>query len=542
MASSEVPSWIEVTHGSTPILLVAPHGGRRYDVRIPGQHKVNDLLTAELTRELASACGASTIVNAHLDRNTLDLNRVSQLRRNAPWMVDLLAETLARLVARHGHAIVLMMHGWNVTQAACDVGVGLREQEDRLVPVRPDTVTVSDEFVATRLRPLQALAAEAGIPVTIGSRYPAAHPNNALQMFRAAANDASEVPCPIATLCRRAPIEAAQLELAIPLRWPGPRRDRFVALLAEVFGAAPSTTSSYRQAPTGLRTVAGRVTERRGLQCVAGETLIMVGLDGAETGPVAGRVVVSPGAGELVLFTGELSSPADRYAMPPLAIASVAGDGARVTYDGPLVRFPTLTPFLDLERGLAEGTLIEGTIDLTFEADRVGIAGFGDVRGEIVVDGCRQTIAARGVATSRSETHTGHALPTCRLTLPAAPWGGSLLGVERGATMVAGADGFLTGSLVGQIATPVDVVTARARVDIDLGTTEGTLVLAIEEPPALARTVTATLERAIPVRRPGRDGAVVETTFALVRVEGSYLGWIEVSVERMPPVPTITSA
>lgn len=541
MVSFDVPSWIELTHGSAPILLVAPHGGRRYDVRIPGQHKVNDLLTAAVTRELAAACGASTIVNGHLDRNTLDLNRVSQLRRNAPWMVDLLAETLACLVARHGHAIVLMMHGWNVTQAACDVGVGLREHAAVLVPVRPDAVTVSEDFVATRLRPLQALAAEAGIPVTIGSRYPAAHPNNALQMFRAGADDVSEVPCPIAALCRRAPIEAAQLELAIPLRWPGPRRDRFVALLAEVFGAAPSTTRSHRQIQSPMRTVAGRITERRGLQCVAGDTLIMVALDGAETGPVAGRVVVSPSAGELVLFTGELSHPADRYAMPPLAIASLAGDGARVTYDGPLVRFPTLTPFLDLERGLAEGTLIEGRIDLTFEPDRVGIAGFGDVRGEIVVDGRRQAVAVRGVATNRSETHMGQALPTCRLTLPTAPWGSSLLGVERGTTLAAGLDGSLTGSLVGKIALPVDVVGARARVDVHLGTTEGTLVLVIEEPTALARTITATMERAIPVRRPGRDGAVVETTFALVRAEGVYLGWIEVSVERLPSALAVTS-
>lgn len=534
MAISDVPSWMQVTRGSSPILLVAPHGGRRHDLRIPGQHKINDLLTAEVTRDLAAACGASTIVNAHLDRNTLDLNRVSQLRRDAPWMVELLAQTLDELLVEHGHAIVLMMHGWNVTQAACDVGVGLREHGEALRPVRPDTVTVSNDFVAARLRPLQARAADAGIAVTIGSRYPAAHPNNSLQLFRAGADGDAETPCPIAALCRRASIEAVQLELAIPLRWPGPRRDRFVAMLAEVFGAPAARTPPARVPPVPLRTLAGRITERRGLQCIVGDALVMVGIDGAEAGPVAGRVVISPGPDELVLFTGELSHPSDRHAIPPLAITALASEGLRVTYDGPLVRFPTLTPFLDLERGLAGGTLVEGHVDLTFAADRTGIGGFGDVHGAFVVDGRRQVVAVRGVTTHRTETHTGSSFPACRLILPTAPWGGSSFGLDRGVALTATADGGLAGRLVGQIESADGVVTAHARVAIDLATTGGTLALVIEEPVALARTVRAILERAIPVRRPGREGTVVETTFALVRAGGAYLGWIEVSIERAP--------
>ena len=122
MAMIDVPSWITVKRGRAPILLLAPHGGRRHDARHPGKHKVNDLLTADLTRDLAGSCGASMIINESLDRNQLDLNRLSQVRRDAPWMIDLLTDMLGTMVSEAGHATVLIVHGWNVTQAAAGLG------------------------------------------------------------------------------------------------------------------------------------------------------------------------------------------------------------------------------------------------------------------------------------------------------------------------------------------------------------------------------------------------------------------------------------
>jgi hypothetical protein len=262
MSSRDVPSWISVERGSAPILLLAPHGGRRHDLRIPGKHKVNDLRTAEVTRELASALGASAIINQQVDRNQLDLNRVSQVRRDAPWLIDLLTALLTEMVSVAGRATVLVVHGWNVSQVACDVGVGMREQDGEVAPLRPGTATVSSVFVATHLRPFQAAAARGGIMVTIGSRYPAAHPNNLLQIFAAAGDvDAADL-APLSALCRRAPIDAAQLELAIPLRWPGARRERFVALVGEVFGArnaSPASVGDARSAGPTLRVGGGRV-------------------------------------------------------------------------------------------------------------------------------------------------------------------------------------------------------------------------------------------------------------------------------------------
>jgi hypothetical protein len=531
--ASSIPSWVQITRAPSPLLLVAPHGGRRHDLRIPGRHKVNDLLTADVTRALAAACGASAIVNEHLDRNTLDLNRITQLRRDAPWMIDLMAEMLEAVVAQHGYAVVLVIHGWNVTQTVCDVGVGLREHGDALAPVRSDAMTVSAEFVESHVRALQAAAVDAGATVTIGSRYPAAHANNALQHFRNHGDTAVDTACPIAALCGRARVEAVQLELGIPLRWPGPRRDRFVAVLADVFGRPRSARAAVASpVPTRLRAVGGRVTERRGVQCIAGDTLLMVGVDASDDGPVAGRVVISRGPDELVLFTGELSAVGTRGHVPPLAIEPIGVDGFRVTYEGPLVRFPMLTPFLDLERGLASGALAEGVVELTFTAGAGGLRGFGDVRGVVAVDGRPEAIAVVGVATTRGDTFGAQRFPSCRLTLPDWPVGPSSWGCDPDEPLMLRGDGSVDGGLIGEAAAREGIVALRARGTIALTTEGGTLDLAIRDPAAETAPLRATLERPIPVRRPGRDGMVVETTFALVRADGRYLGWLELSLER----------
>jgi hypothetical protein len=542
MIGSAVPSWITVARGSSPILLLAPHGGRRHDLRVPGQHKVNDLLTGEVTRELAAACGASLIVNELLDRNQLDLNRLSQVRRHAPWMLQLLADVLAEMVAEAGHATVLVVHGWNVTQAACDVGIGMREGPDGLVPVRADTATASDAFVAARLRPLQDAAADAGIAVTIGSRYPAAHPNNLLQIFRAVADRESEEPCPVAALCRSAPIEAAQLELAIPLRWPGQRRDRFLALLAAAFvdeGIGGVSGIRARSSERALRSAGGRVTRRRGLQFVAGDMLVMTSIEGGESGPIAGRLVVSQDADRLTLFTGELADSSCTWTIPPLTFESLADGGARVIYEGPLVGFSTLTPFLDLEHGLAGGTLVEGRVDVTFQADRSGDSNgcgerFGDVRGEMVIDGRSHSIAARAVATL-VETFAPQGLPSCRIALPASPWGALLLDGDREEPLLWRQDGRLSGALVGTARAAAESLPVRAICDLTLTARSGSLMLEIAGDAGESDRLLGTLERLIPVRRPGREGSVIETTFALVRCDGRYLGWVEISVVAVRP-------
>lgn len=526
--SSDVPEWISVIEGNAPVLLFAPHGGRRRDARIPGTHKVNDLWTAEFTRDLAARCGATAIVNAAMDRNVVDLNRLSQVWRDAPWLLRLLVVTLQAMLARHGRATVLVVHGWNVSQSACDVGIGAREDDDGgVAPCRPGSLTASESFVRERVRPLQARATVDGFTVTIGSRYPAAHPNNLLQLFRS--EPQSIVDDPFASLRGRGVIDAAQIELAIPLRWPGPRRDRFVALLSETLGrSGEPARASERVAMTSYRTISGRLMARRGLQFVADDMLVMASIEAAEAGPTGGRLVVSRDDDRLALFTGELARPGEAWAVPPLRI--VAGDAGamRFTFEGPMVAFPFHGPFVDLERGLAGGTLIEGRLDVIFRPDAAampeGEETFGEVRGELVLDGERTSVAARGVAATVVAPHPRR-LPSCRVTLPSSPWGTVALVTEADAPLRADGSRWI-GTLRGA-ATALD---ARAIVGVD-----GQLSLAAEDRSLTLRaaggpSLEGRLERLLPVRRPGREGTVVETTFAMLRIAGACVGWLEVSI------------
>jgi hypothetical protein len=54
------------------------------------------------------------------------LNRVSTAHDEAPRFLEALAELLEATLDRHGRAVVLTIHGWNVVQAAVDLGIGYR--------------------------------------------------------------------------------------------------------------------------------------------------------------------------------------------------------------------------------------------------------------------------------------------------------------------------------------------------------------------------------------------------------------------------------
>ena len=96
------PPWCEMARGNSAVLLVAPHGGRRppVDAAAPPPHlRVNDLYTPEITRELASVLRAGFLINHGMDRNTLDLNRITQVRRGAAWFLSRSSITKWRCVS-----------------------------------------------------------------------------------------------------------------------------------------------------------------------------------------------------------------------------------------------------------------------------------------------------------------------------------------------------------------------------------------------------------------------------------------------------------
>jgi N-formylglutamate amidohydrolase len=122
-----LPDWCRIRRGAGPLVLVAPHGGRRASDELCQPNgrrlKINDLHTAELAEELAERLDASLLANCALDRNELDLNRVSAIARSAPWFLAELGELVSSALERHPVVEVVVVHGWHVVQPKCDVGI-----------------------------------------------------------------------------------------------------------------------------------------------------------------------------------------------------------------------------------------------------------------------------------------------------------------------------------------------------------------------------------------------------------------------------------
>ncbi|MET0153899.1 MAG: hypothetical protein ABW298_14990 [Candidatus Binatia bacterium] len=383
------------------MLLVAPHGGRRAKASaldLDDPRKVNDLHTAEITLELAERLGAPAIVNAAEDRNRLDLNRVSDVRERAPWLLDLLLEGMRRQIAESGEAVILFLHGWNAIQPYCDVGIGARLVAGALVPVRQGVPTIPPRFLPRLARFAEACRA-GGIEVTIGDRYPAAGRHNLMQIFTSRfADDRDPRIAELASLGAGGRIAAVQLELAVPLRWPGPLRARFLRAVdafaerVEVDGPLPrrwvTAHGESRSDPDSLA-----VEFHDGTAGIGG----FAATERLSSGRRQGRFLVCIGAHRLGLFTGEHSAPGEERGETlrccGLEWTRAGSEELRLRFDGPCLTFPRTDPFLDLETGLAEAELSHLEATLVWRPRAAG-ARLGHVEGEILCDGPRVAISA----------------------------------------------------------------------------------------------------------------------------------------------------
>lgn len=382
---------------SSPVLLIAPHGGRRDPARRPwtaGNLRVNDLHTASLAADLTAATEASAVVNDRQDRNEVDLNRISAAHDGAPWFLERVAAALDAALADHRRVTVVVVHGWNVIQPAVDIGLGCARGPDPFV-VGPGAA-VSPAFAASAVRRLVAACGARGIDATVGARYPARHRENLLQLFTRRYRDDPR-PLVRAIAARAARVEAVQLELGIPLRWPGPWRDRLVAACTEWLRAldAPAPQESPDSRPS-----AGSSPVVRRLEFTAPVLSGLVNVDGSG----GGRLLLFPPAGGLALFTGERTGTQEPGAVAGLAVRPSGDGGLGVRFHGPLLHFPDTTPFLDLETGLASARLVEADVTLDFAPEEphgtAGPAGgeFGAVSGSVLLDGAHHPIAGHGFA------------------------------------------------------------------------------------------------------------------------------------------------
>lgn len=389
IAPLPVPSWCRVRRGGSALLLVAPHGGTRRTLPPVGRRaRVNDLHTAALAEELAGELDAGLIANPVLDRNQLDLNRISQVAREARWFPALLEELLAEILARHERAQVLFLHGWNTGRAACDVGIGTPLRDEREAAAHSALLTTSPGYVATRLAALRVACAVHGIAVSFGERYPARHHDNVLQLFRRQARATAALAPRLSAWAAAGRIEAVQLELGVPLRWPGAPRAAFRAALC----AALTTPPREPGRPTAARRVPPAIGLAATLQAydpAAGVGLVARVEAPAPDGRVAGRVLLFLGPTGVALFTGD----APATASPGWPRFADAEDGLRFTFDGWALRTDDGGRYVDLEQALAASRLLAMRADLAFTR----ITGErGRVRGTLALDGAARPFDAVG--------------------------------------------------------------------------------------------------------------------------------------------------
>ncbi len=418
--------WLETIEADSPILLIAPHGGRASAATRWILHpKVNDLHTSEITHELARRLGATALVNAAMDRNQLDCNRLPQLIERAPWMLELIAAQLERLIARHGRAVVLLIHGWNIIEPRVDFGVGLRSHGGELRPAGSAHVSARDEFIHGPLAHFAARLRSHGIQPTFGMRYPAGGAHNLLQAFTARHRAHPAEPLRrIAVLASEGAVDSAQLELSVAVRMPGELRERCLNAIEESFcrNGHPqhAPVVIVNRAPRPRPAIARvdpppQMPTRVGIEFYdpAARIGAMASFDIA--GGAGARIMVLMDRRRAALFTAE-GRPALRRGgveLGPLALRWSPG-ALELSFSGPAVVVPDSSAYLSIERALASGRLdsamrvaarleiSDGGIDLERLLDgHRGMpaasnppASFGMLDGQITVGGIARPLRA----------------------------------------------------------------------------------------------------------------------------------------------------
>jgi len=191
---------------------------------------------------------------------------------------------------------------------------------------------------------------------------------------------------------------AMQLELGVPLRWPGRWRQRLVdactaSLPAFLTSGASQATPPTASVPRGSR------QRRHTLEIAAEGASGLVTVD-----TTGGRLLLFPPADGLVLFTGERTGGEEPGRVGGLRVEAGTPGKVHVRFTGPMLRFPDTTAFLDLERGLSRAVLVEHAdvaLDFTpIHPDGTGRAEFGVVRGGATLDGRTLDLDGRGFASA----------------------------------------------------------------------------------------------------------------------------------------------
>ena len=429
-ATAAGESWLEVIDSDSPLLLIAPHGGRAEPrTRSLLNPKVNDLHTADITRGLAARLGASALINVAMDRNRIDCNRLSQIIERAPWLLEMIAERVGAIVARYGRVTVLLIHGWNIIEPRLDFGLGLRTLGGELRPPGSACVSACDDFINGRLAGLAERLHSHGIKPTYGMRYPGGCLQNLLQAFSARHCGSHNPPLrSISETAMNGVVDAVQLELSVALRMPGELRARCEDAIVEVF-SGKCDSDVVRTAKVINRAPRPTITKP---EIGAAATVAAPGRIGIEFydpaarfGAMASFDVGGAGMGARImmlfdhhraaLFTAE-GRPARSASAVTHGPLSMRREGASIVlaFRGPAVIVPDAAAYLSIERALASGRLDGDTeVEMRFEIDRAGgefdfdrilssqgagadalssSVAFGRVSGKVCIDGATRTV------------------------------------------------------------------------------------------------------------------------------------------------------
>jgi hypothetical protein len=549
---------MQVRSGTAPLLLVAPHGGRRDPERRPwseGSVRVNDLHTGDLTLQLAERLDADALINLDVDRNDVDLNRIRQVRTRAPWFLGLLAEHLKTLRQRHQRPTVLFIHGWNVVNPACDVGIGVAA-DGRGTDGDRSRPSVDAEFLAEHIRVFRASCDASAIATGLGWRYPATNPDNLVQLFTG--QHLQNADPRIRDLARHGlPVNAVQLELSIPLRWPGMWRSRFIDACAAAFDDRPATRRHARASVARLQGAAPeeipkRITRTTLQFHAAGAGIAGVAAFDDAGSLTTGRLLLLPESEGMYLFTGEAREafPPGCIKVGPLVLTRRADDGLTLGYEGPLLAFPDRTPFLDLETGLSRAHTQEVALRLEVMPRRTRRIDAGSAAPFVAWDGFTSVDGSLTFGPAPGQTAGGpHSHPQGSVRV-----GGS--GFVEGRASAPRGRGRVIATLPDHPHGPLRLVVQPGRPpmaqrygDAEIERVEASNVLVspnrAERGGALlefttrisgapARRIRATRERSVPIVRQGTRGTVSHHLLSFCEFESEEeaagAGWVEISV------------
>ncbi len=375
---------VESGSGSGNVLVIAPHGGlSRGDLLAAPGRSGNDLHTPELARDLVRALDASWVINSSLDRNQLDLNRFDAVTGEARWFLEAIEERVQQIMARHDRVVVLVVHGWHVEQARCDLGIGARLEAASEGSDCSDRLTVGLDFLGGDLESFRRSLASEGVLATFGERWPAAHRNNIMRIFRRRPDERGPSPI-IRDAVQAGRLDAVQMELGAPLRWQGPLRSSLIRAAEASFGpdrrtAVPAV--DFRATPVG--DVAFSPLRAASIQAFdpgsggSGIGLIL-GAMHISSKDVGARVQVFPGGQRMGIFTGH-GRQGPRFGVPSLWFEPV-GDGFEACFDGHLLEARDAEAYFRSEPEQVRSDLRETKMRLHF---RPRLPGFGHLSGEV---------------------------------------------------------------------------------------------------------------------------------------------------------------